>query len=67
MVNSFFETEKILEGRVEWTNELVLALLDFDGSWTPSGNWAMLVGDSLVSGEFLDADNSDLDLLEDEH
>ena len=27
----------------------------------------MLVGDSLVSGEFLDADNSDLDLLEDEH
>ena len=65
-MNSFFETEEmILLLGVAWTNKLVLWPLEWDSFWISVGNWAMPVGDSLVSCEIVDKSELNLDSLKD--
>ena len=66
-MNSFFETEwMLLWVGVEWNDELVLVLLNWDSFRISVGNWAMLVGDSSNANALLGANEVSLVSLEDE-
>ena len=60
--NSFFETEDMLLWvGLEWNDEFILQLLNWDSFGILVGNLATSVGDTSIAIEFLDANDLDLD------